>query len=253
MNKDCLFSTRSQIALVWWGIAFALVYAASCALLIGIVPPPPPTWSAAHVAEWYSDHQHRILAGCVVQSVTGAFMIPIGVVAAIQAARTEPGRRVWSIFMFAGGTFTSIFLCVPTLFFGVAAFRPGRSPEITSLAHDLALLSLFTTVQFYIFFGVAIAVCCLRGEDSPDSPFPRAYGYLTIWCTTMFELGGLAWLWKSGPFAWNGLFIFWIPFFFFFLWLTSLCVLLFRALAVQQRMAAPVIEEPLVVPVGAAL
>jgi hypothetical protein len=250
-NLERWISTRSQQVLLWWGIGFTAVYVVSLGFLIGVVPPPSPSWSAARVAEYYSDHQDRILLGAVLTSFTGAFMIPIAVVTALQSARREPGRPVWSIFMFTGGTFTSIFLVLPTLFFGVAAYRPDRSPEITVLMHDLAYLALFTTVQFYIFFGVPIAVSCLRGEDAADSPFPRLYGWFTIWCTFMFEIGGVAFLAKHGPFAWNGLFIFWIPFFFFFLWLTMLCVLLHRALAVQERAAAPRIEEPLVVPVGA--
>ena len=228
-------STRSQIALLWWGIAFTAGYALSLAFLIGIVPPPPATWTAERVAEFYQQHSGKILLGAVMTSFTSAFLIPISIVAAVQSARQEAGRPVWSILMFTGGTFTSIFLVLPPVFFGTAAFRPDRPIEITATLHDLALLSLFTTVQFYIFFGVSVAVACLRAQTAPDSPFPRLFGYFTIWCTLMFEIGGVAFLFKSGPFSWNGLFIFWIPFFFFFIWLTTLCVLLLKALRAQSR------------------
>jgi hypothetical protein len=230
-----MVSTRSQIVLLWWGIAFTAGYALSLAFLIGIVPPPPATWTAAQVADFYQQHTGRILLGAVTTSFTSAFLIPIAIVAALQSARQERDRPVWSILMFTGGTFTSIFLVLPPVFFGVAAFRPDRPIEITATLHDLALLSLFTTVQFYIFFGLSVAVACLRRQTTPDSPFPRLFGYFTIWCTLMFEIGGVTFLFKAGPFAWNGLFIFWIPFFFFFIWLTTLCVLLLKALAVQGR------------------
>jgi hypothetical protein len=230
-----MVSTRSQIVLLWWGIAFTAGYALSLAFLIGIVPPPPATWTAAQVADFYQQHTGRILLGAVTTSFTSAFLIPIAIVAALQSARQERDRPVWSILMFTGGTFTSIFLVLPPVFFGVAAFRPDRPIEITATLHDLALLSLFTTVQFYIFFGLSVAVACLRRQTTPDSPFPRLFGYFTIWCTLMFEIGGVAFLFKAGPFAWNGLFIFWIPFFFFFIWLTTLCVLLLKALAAQGR------------------
>jgi hypothetical protein len=228
-------STRSQIALLWWGIAFTAGYALSLAFLIGIVPPPPATWTTDRVADFYQQHSGRILLGAVAASFTSAFLIPISIVAALQSARQEQGRPVWSILMCIGGTFTSIFLVLPPLFFGVAAFRPDRPIEITAAFHDLALLSLFTTVQFYIFFGVSVAVACLRHHTALDSPFPRVFGYFTLWCTLMFEIGGVAFLFKAGPLSWNGLFIFWIPFFFFFIWLTTLCVLLLRALAAQNR------------------
>jgi hypothetical protein len=230
-----MMSTRSQVVLLWWGIAFTAGYALSLAFLIGIVPPPPATWTAARVAEFYQQHAGRILLGAVTTSFTSAFLIPISIVAALQSARQETGRPVWSILMFTGGTFTSIFLVLPPVFFGVAAFRPDRPADITATLHDLALLSLFTTVQFYIFFGLSVAVACLRSHALLDSPFPRLFGYFTIWCTLMFEIGGVAFLFKTGPFSWNGLFIFWIPFFFFFVWLTTLCVLLLKALAAQNR------------------
>jgi hypothetical protein len=230
-----MVSTRSQIVLLWWGIAFTAGYALSLAFLIGIVPPPPATWTAERVADFYQQHTGRILLGAVTTSFTSAFLIPISIVAALQSARQEAGRPVWSILTFTGGTFTSIFLVLPPVFFGVAAFRPDRPIEITATLHDLALLSLFTTVQFYIFFGVSVAVACLRRQTAQDSPFPRLFGYFTIWCALMFEIGGVAFLFKAGPFAWNGIFIFWIPFFFFFIWLTTLCVLLLKALAVQSR------------------
>ncbi|KRA31071.1 MULTISPECIES: hypothetical protein [unclassified Nocardioides] len=225
------------MVLLWWGIAFTALYAVSLGLLIDVVPPPPPTWSPARVAEFYQQHSDRVLFGAVIASFSGAFMLPISVVAAVQSARQEPGRPVWSIFMFAGGTFTSVFLVLPPVFFGVAAYRPDRSAEITATLHDIALLSLFTTVQYFIFFGVTVAISCLRKHEVKGSPFPRTYGYFTIWCTLMFEVGGVAFLFKTGPFAWNGLFIFWIPFFFFFIWLATLCVLLHRAIAAQQRIA----------------
>jgi hypothetical protein len=238
-------SKRSQQALLWWGIGFTALYVLSVAVFIGVVPPQPPNWSAERVAEYYSDHQGRILLGAVLASFSGAFMVPLGVVAAFQSARLEPGRPVWSVFMAVGGTFTSIFLVIPTVCFGVAAYRPDRDPDVTALMHDAAYLALFSTVQFYIFFGVSIAIACLRGEDAADSPFPRIFGYFTIWCTFMFEIGGVCFLAKHGPFAWNGLFIFWIPFFFFFTWLTMLCVLLHRALAAQVRGGIAVSDDEL--------
>ena len=228
-------STRSQLALLWWGIVFTVVYALALALLIGVVPPASPTWTIETVAQFYRDNSGKVLLGAVLTSFTGAFLLPISLVAALQAARQEPGRPIWSILMLVGGSLTSIFLVLPPILFGLAAFRPDRPAEITAAIHDLAFLALLTTVQFYIFFGISIAVTCLRGNDELDSPFPRTFGYFTIWCTMMFEVGGVAFLFKSGPLAWNGLMIFWIPFFVFFVWQAILCGLLHRAIAAQHR------------------
>jgi hypothetical protein len=65
------------------------------------------------------------------------------------------------------------------------------------------------------------------------SPFPRWFGYFTAWTALMFEAGAIAFLTRTGPFAWNGLLVFWSPVLLFGAWMVVMIVLLFRALARQ--------------------
>jgi hypothetical protein len=227
-------SNRGQVIMLWWALTFMFIYGFCLWGLLGMVPPPPATLGANEVAAFYADNGLRIRLGAMITSWTSAFMVPFSVVVAVQLARLESGTRVWSMLQFAGGILMSIFLVLPPLFWGVAAFSPARPPEVTALMHELGTLTLVTTDQFFIFQMVAIGYISLTQKRDPKSPFPRSMGYFTIWAALMFEVGAIAFLPKTGPFAWNGLFVYWCPLIIFGAWVTVMSIAMLRALRLQR-------------------
>jgi hypothetical protein len=239
-------SERSQRVLVWWGVIFVVIYGIAFALLLDMVPPPSAKMSANEIAAWYAERHDQVRIGAVIAGWTGAFLVPLTVVIAIQMARQETGpptRKIWSLLTVCGGAMMSIFLVLPPLFWGVAAFTPSRTPEVTALMHELGMLTLVTTDQYYIFMWVAIAVISLRATTVVHSPFPRWYGYFTIWTALMFEAGAIAFLARTGPFAWNGLLVFWSPLALFGAWVGVTAYLLLKALRQQSEAGQQQREE----------
>jgi hypothetical protein len=165
-------------------------------------------------------------------------MLPMAVVVGVQMARLEKGVPIWSILQLAGGCMMSIFLVLPPIFWGVAAYTPTRAPEVTMIMHELANLTLVTSDQYYIFQMVAIAVVGLSFKSDPCPAFPRWFSYFTIWAAIMFEAGAIAFLAKTGPFAWNGLFVFWCPFTIFGAWFFTMSFTLLRAIKHQAGLPA---------------
>jgi hypothetical protein len=238
MSKSrSFFSERSQRAILWWGIALAVIYTVALIFLLQQVPTKNPAWTAEQVADWYANNQGKIQWGAVIGGWTGAFMMPILAVLTIQMARVETGGwKIWSALSLVSGALMSLFLMLPPLFWGVAAYTaPRKDPEVTTLMHELATLTLTTTDQYYIFAWVAVTVIALRPATQlvKNNPFPRWWGYLSLWITIMFEAGAVAFVPRSGPFAWNGLLVFWSPLTLFGLWITIQCWLIFRALRLQ--------------------
>jgi hypothetical protein len=225
---------RAQIILVWWCLGFTMVNLVCWIFLFNMVPPPDATWTAQQVADFYREHSQPIRVGAMLTSWTSAFLVPLIVVISIQIARLEKGTPVWAITQFAGGTLMTIFLVLPPLFWGIAAFSPERPAEITMLMHETAMLTLVTTAQYYIFNFVALGVAALAIKGDEFWPFPRWYGYATLWAAFFLEAGAPAFLTKTGPFSWNGLFAFWFPLGLFFPWILMTCWLLLRALKRQQ-------------------
>jgi hypothetical protein len=230
-------SERSQQVLVWWALAFTAIYGITLGLLLDMIPPPSPKLSANEIAQWYSERHDQVRIGAVICGWTSAFMLPLTVVIAIQMARQE-ASKVWTVTTVAGGVMMSIFLVLPPLFWGVAAFTPSRSPEVTALMHELAMLTLTTTDQYFIFMWVAIVVICLVPTTVAHSPFPRWFGYLTLWIALMFEAGAVALLARTGPFSWKGLLVFWSPLSLFGVWIGVMSYLLLKALRAQREQQA---------------
>ncbi|MDB5726682.1 MAG: hypothetical protein JWQ16_3436 [Novosphingobium sp.] len=227
-------SARKQKILVWWTIISIIIFGSAYTFLIRLVPLPSPTLDAASVARFYAENSLSIRLGAMICSWTSAFLVPLSVVVAFQLSRLEKGLPVWSALYFAGGILTSIFLVLPPLLWGVAAFTPTRPPEITLVVHEMATLLWVTTTQFFIFYMVALVVVILGSDQDASSPFPRWFAYLTVWVALITEVGAVGFLTKVGPFAWNGLFIFWLPFGVGFAWMFLLAFLLLRDLNRQS-------------------
>jgi hypothetical protein len=230
-------SERSQIALIWWSLVFMNVFGIAWTFLIGLLPLPPATLTAQEVSAFYLENSFKIRLGAAICSWTSAFLVPLTVVSSIQMARLEKGAPIWAILQLIGGVMTSIFVVLPPILWGIAAFTPDRPADITLLIHQTANIIFVTTTQYFIFQIVAIAVVSLTQKVDPESPFPRWFGYLSIWIALLTEVAVAGYLTKTGPFAWNGLFVFWIPLTAASMWLIALAVLMLRALKRQRAHA----------------
>ncbi len=229
-------SSRAQRFMLWWGYIMMIVFGLSFAFLIKLVPPNPATDTAEITAAFYRENSVSIRIGAVISSWCAGFAIPIYAVLAAQSARLEKGIPIWAILQFGGGMMMTIFLVLPPLFWGTAAFSAERAPELTLLMHELANLTLITTDQYFIFNMVAIAYIALSRRNHPLNPFPRWYGYYVIWGALMFEVGAFAFLPRTGPFAWNGLLTFWVPFCVFGVWMTITMFVMLAAIKKQEAM-----------------
>ena len=97
----------------------------------------------------------------------------------------------------------------------------------------LMFLMPFTT---FIVQNFAIGLAIL-GDQSAQPVFPRWVAYLNFWVAALFVPGGLLTFFKTGPFAWNGLFAFWVPFVVFLTWYLLMFMMLRKGIIAQA--AAP--------------
>ena len=87
--------------------------------------------------------------------------------------------------------------------------------------HQLAMLTLITTTQYFFFAWLSVIVVSFKSTTVKYSPFPRWYGYFTVWSMLALDMGCPAFLTRTGPFAWHGLLAYWTPLATFSVWTPS--------------------------------
>jgi hypothetical protein len=221
------------ISVVFLGIGFFLI--------TGYVPPPHANDTARQLAHFYVTHRTRLRIGLVITLVAWAGYGTLTAVISMQMLRIEgPRRPVLALLQALAGTAGWVCLLIPTMLLAVATFRAGQvSPQTTQTLHDLGWITAFMALT--PFFVQLMAVAGAIFQDTSATPvFPRWLGYLTVWIAVSFAPGVLLIFFKTGPFSYQGLFVFWVPFLTFGAWILVMAWACHRAALTD---AAPG-EEP---------
>jgi hypothetical protein len=112
---------------------------------------------------------------------------------------------------------------------GVAAFRPGRSAELTQLTNDAGF-----TIFLWVFAPTTLEFAVLGAAtfmDRGERPlFPRWMGYLDLAVGAIFVAGAPTLFVKRGPFGWDGALAFWAVLIAFGVWLGFTFTMMLRAI-----------------------
>jgi hypothetical protein len=119
----------------------------------------------------------------------------------------------------------------------VATYRPERDINDILMMSDFAWIMFFFVAAPAMFQYFALGYTILTDRNSPPI-FPRWMGYFTFWSAILGVPGAVIVFFYGGPFAWNGLFGFWIPSALFGAWTFVMAWLLFRAIKLQEGEAS---------------
>lgn len=220
--------TRSQIAAAWSGPALIVLVVIGFLLVAGYLPPVYASDTADEIADFYRTDTDRIRLGLVIGFVGWTPWAALTAVMAVQLARMQPQRPVLPMIQLVTGAAGYIFLLLSMIMLLVTTFRPERSPEITQALHDLGWFTLFITVPAFSTQALAIGVATLR-RDPPVQVYPRWFGYANIWVAIRFVPALALPFFKTGPFASQGVMVYWLAFVVFFLWILAMLVVIRRA------------------------
>jgi hypothetical protein len=216
----------------------------------GVFPPQAAHDSAASIARFYAHHSQLKMAGLFVGFMAIALLGPLVTVITLQMLRIEGRRPLLSFLQLLAGAVTWVFLSVPLLILFVAAYRAHRDPQLTQTLHDLGWILFLIPIGPFIVQNLAIAAAILT--DDPDRPvFPRWVAYCNVVIATSFLPDALLGFFKAGPFAYQGLFAFWVPTVTYGLWLNIMAFATRRAVLDEIRLEAqplPAQAEPQLAP-----
>jgi hypothetical protein len=121
----------------------------------------------------------------------------------------------------------------PCLMWLAISYRAGLPNEIVQLFNDVCWFIFLGAVGPGVVQPLAIGLCIL-GNDSGEEVYPRWLGYGNLWLAFLLAPGVLIPFFTHGPFAWNGLFSFWLAVTVFFFWMLLNYVYTVKAIHGQE-------------------
>jgi membrane protein implicated in regulation of membrane protease activity len=85
----------------------------------------------------------------------------------------------------------------------------------------------------------------ILADERNTGVFPRWAGYFNLWVALLVAPAGIVPFFKHGPFAWNGIFSFFMPMVVFAAWVVVMVVLLRRAIDHEEREGERASGDPL--------
>ena len=226
----------SQRLGVYSGYVFMVLLLVGFAIVAGFFPPPSPHETAAQIQHLFQHRTLRIRFGMLISLISSAFLLPWSATLITQVRRIEGDRHTPIVWLQTVGFGAFVILFVyPEMVWALAAFRPNISAETVRAFNDFAWLGFVCIVSTGMMQMFALGYVVLQ-DKGPDPIYPRWFGYFNLWVWTLFIPADLIFFFKTGPFAWNGLFGFGLSFGAYFGW--TLIVTIMTGRAVNRQAAA---------------
>ncbi len=228
-TQSRLTQSKIQMFGAWCAILYIVILVIGWALVAGFLPPHQPSSNDTVIAGIFQSDTLRIRAGMILTMVAAAILAPFVGVLTQFVTRIEGAPGVIAYSSVIGGVCTIILTFYPAIWWLIAAFRPDRDTQITQMLNDLSWLQLVGGITIFLPMPLAVALAALT-DGSPEPVFPRWAGFANIWMMVLIIPDQLIFFFYTGPFAWNGIFGFWIPLTAFALWFILTFVLLRKAI-----------------------
>jgi cytochrome c-type biogenesis protein CcmH/NrfF len=229
-------SKTIQKACLWAGPVMGLLFVVGF-LVAGFFPPPSPNQTAAEVAAMINRDRTAIRIGIVLCLASCTLLMPFQTMFTIQMRRIEGVRPVLAYTQLALGALATIEFVIPYVFMLVSTYRSDTDPDVTRALFDLSWFFFLGVISTFVLqlaiFGVAVLV-----DRRPKPVFPRWLGYLNLWLAVTFTPASFLVFFKTGPLAWNGVFVWWVPVTAFLLWFVPNFVCLLRAVDEDDGVSA---------------
>jgi len=225
-----------QRAMAWSGLGLIVLTFAGFILARLLPVPPGANLTADQIADFYSAHPTTTRLGFLLASVGLCLLGPMVALITTQMLRIDGAPAGLAQLQQIGGICVIIVTVIPTTMMNVAAFRPDRNLIAIQTLNDLAWLLFVTPIGLFFLQEVPIGVAILM-DRSAQPVFPRWVGYANLWVPFTFLPALLPFFFKTGPFAWQGLLVFYLGLATFGAWVVIMVWALLRAVREQANSA----------------
>ncbi|MEV4241483.1 MULTISPECIES: hypothetical protein [Nocardia] len=228
------YSQRGKVdqLVCWWTLpVFYNLFGLVFVVLTRVMPPPRPDVTTDQMVDFFDDHATTIKIGFVILMVVMGFAgIANGLIALqIKRMSVSPVFAYAYIGALAVGAVPGCLM--PAFFFLTATFRTDRDPQIIALLYDLGFLSFVGSLGCFATQCMVLAIAIFLDKNDV---FPKWFAYISIWMIVTEILAAPVFVFKSGPFAWNGSISFWVGTAIFAGWQVCMITLLRRTINLQS-------------------
>lgn len=226
----------------WCGVIFVLMWLGGAGPLTGFVylPPPSAADAAAKTLADYTSNLVPIRIGVTVCIFSTIFYTFWGMAVSFLPRKVEGDYPILFFVQVVSLAVCVVVILYIAYFWAAASWRAGESlPEVTQALNDLGWLGVLYTGAPFAAYQIALAIVTF--SDRSEHPvYPRWSAYFNLFVAFfMFEAAGILFF-KTGPFSQNGLFVFYIPMFVFFVWILVFSVLALKAVNAEVAKRAGV-------------
>jgi hypothetical protein len=201
---------RLWMACIWSWPVCLVTFMVAFLVVAGFIPPPSPAWSAQHIADFYAANRTSIRIGLLGSMFASALLLPFFTVVSAEIRKIEGPGAVLAPIQFGGAVVLVTFFQIICLLWLLASFRPEIDPQIIRAQNDYGWFVWSMLIPTYMVQFGCMAIAGFL-DRRPNPTWPRWTAYLFLWTAVTGAGGVLAVFFKTGPFAWNGVFGFWIP------------------------------------------
>lgn len=225
---------RPQWISLWLVPVFGAIMALAFVAFPGFWPPMAPSMTAQQVADFYAQHTASIRFSMVTFNLCAIMLVPFFMTIVVQMKRMSlPSNVLAYSYLGAVATGATLF-AIADIFWLIAAYRPGRDPQLILLLNDMAWLVFTAPVGAVVVMNLALALAVyLDGRPAPI--FPRWVAGFNVLVAAAMTPAVCAVIVKDGPLAWNGVVSFWLRLGAFCLYLVVMFVVVRSAIATQAR------------------
>jgi hypothetical protein len=196
-------NTRGQRILLWTAPPAVALFVLSYLAFPVFSPPLSPTLTPEQVAAFFQSNVTGILGVAILCNLIACALVPMFAVTAVQISRSATSSPVLTYaYIICVGVGTTAFILADYCW-GMAAFRPDRDPQLTSLLNDMAWFFFVAPVGTIMVQNLCFALSVYL-DDRPEPIFPRWVAHFNVATVALLAPSAFSILCKTGPLAWNG-------------------------------------------------
>ena len=229
--------------LAWCGPACLVIFLGSWGILAQNFPPVGADLSPLEIAAHYRNNNIALVTGLSIAILAWGFYYAWGAAIAQVIRRVDGPDSILANLEAMGATITAVCpLIACAIWVTIAVEASILAPETIHAMYFMGWVFIDMTYIVTSFQLLAVSIAFLR--DSRERPLIPAWacwwGFFT--CVSWFPLSLISFF-KTGPFAFHGLFNFWVAFGTYFSWSCLMSIFIIKAVSRLQREEAALVAQ----------